>query len=309
MKSSACLFLFVMNCLYTSITCAQTETQGDEKSLAFLKSFRLDYIKKMTEQKPELLQTYYDDHIRLMTEFQKTVMGKSNVAAYHKAFSTRFEIKSYSREASEVIDLKSMVVEYGIFALKVALKSTGKEYELNGKYVNIWKRENSKLSLLTEGWNYNHPTDIGDQLRFTEVPTVDIALQAHSFINSNISFELAALNRLMEATISEHDQKIWTQFYADDAIVFTQRHPIQKGRKEIDAYYERHVKEMPVFEKLDVRNDRIDELGEYVIEYASHIAIVRSGDFSGVFTGKDLAIWKRQKNGSLKIFRHMGMYD
>jgi hypothetical protein len=66
---------------------------------------------------------------------------------------------------------------------------------------------------------------------------------------------------------------------------------------------------MPIFEKLDVRNDRIDDLGNYVIEYASHIAIIRSGDFSGVSTGKDLAIWRREPNGALKIFRHITMYD
>ena len=64
-----------------------------------------------------------------------------------------------------------------------------------------------------------------------------------------------------------------------------------------------------MFEKLDIRNDRVDDLNDFVIEYASHIAIVRNGDWSGVFTGKDLAIWRRTKNGSLKIFRHIAMYD
>jgi len=288
---------------------AQSGTRPDSKTTSYLDQFRSDYIKSMLEKKPEITSSYYDDNIRLMTEFQKTVIGKNNVFAYHKAFSSRFDIKLYTREQLEILDLGSMVVELGLFTLNVAIKSNPKEHNLKGKYITIWKREGGKLALLTEGWNYNHQVDIGDQLRFAEIPVVDVALQSHSPINSNISFELAALNRLMEATVSEHDQKIWAQFYSDDAMIYTQRHDIQKGRKAIDEYYEQHVKEMPVFEKLDVRNDRIDELGEYVIEYASHIAIVRSGDFSGVFTGKDLAIWRREKNGSLKIYRHMGMYD
>ena len=299
----------IIACFIINNVQAQSATKPDEKTSAFLKFFQSDYSKGKLDGKFENMQHYYADDIRLMTEFQKTVIGKDNVLHYHKAFAARFEVKSYTREQLEILDLGQRVAEFGFFTLNTIVKSTSKELQLKGKYITIWKRENGKLSLVTEGWNYNHQVDNGDQLRFTDVPVVDIALQAHSPINTNISFELAALNRLAEATISEHDAKIRARFYADDAIVFTQGHSIQKGRKAIDEYYEQHVKEMPVFEKLDIRNDRIDEAGEYVIEYASHIAIIRSGDFSGVFTGKDLAIWRREKNGSLKIFRHIGMYD
>jgi len=113
----------------------------------------------------------------------------------------------------------------------------------------------------------------------------------------------------MEVTITLHDPKIWAQFYADDGILFPNHRPFLDGRKAIDTHFEMHVKEIPVFEKLDIRNDRIDNLGEYVIEYASHIAVWRGGDYSGVGLGKDLRIWRREKDGSLKIFRHIGMYD
>jgi hypothetical protein len=46
-----------------------------------------------------------------------------------------------------------------------------------------------------------------------------------------------------------------------------------------------------------------------VIEYASHIAIIRDGEYSGVGTGKNIVIWRREKGGSLKIFRGIAMYD
>jgi ketosteroid isomerase-like protein len=301
--------LWVLMCIQVTLASAQTNTKADEKILAYLKQFRLAFIKSVLDKKSELLTGYYDDNVRLMVEFQKTMIGKENVLAYHQAFLSRLDSKSYTREELEILDLGAMVVEYGFFNLKATLKSSGKEYEIQGKYQNIWKKEKDKLLLITEGWNYNQRLDIGDQLRFSEVPVIDVALLAHSPIKNNISFELAALNRLVEATVSEHDANIWSQFYSDDAIIFAQYRSVQRGRKEIDEYYRQHVKELPVFEKLDVRNDRIDDLGNYVIEYASHIAIIRDGDFSGVFTGKDLAIWRREPNGSLKIFRHMAMYD
>jgi hypothetical protein len=85
--------------------------------------------------------------------------------------------------------------------------------------------------------------------------------------------------------------------------------PVVKGRKEIDAHLEEHAKHLPVFEKLDIRTDHIDDLGRYVIEYGTHIAIVRDGDWSGVATGKDLRVWRRDERGALRICRGVAMYD
>lgn len=302
--------LIVLNCIYVIRVFAQSNIKADDKTIAFLKKFRSDYIKSMLTKKPEMVHAYCAENIRLMPEFQKTVMGKNNAMTYYKAFSDRFEIQEYSRDELEIIDLGSRVVEFGMFSMKMKLRSTGKENELKGKYENIWeKAADGKLSLITEAWNYNHEVLITEHLIFEEVPTVNIALQAHLPVNSSISFELAAYNRLQEVVVTQHDAKMWSQFYTDDYMLFYSNAPIYKGRKEIDAFLEEHVKHLPVFEKLDIRNDHIDALGDYVIEYASHIAIIRNGDWSGVSTGKNTRIWRREKDGSLKIFRGVGMYD
>jgi len=110
---------------------------------------------------------------------------------------------------------------------------------------------------------------------------------------------VAAFNGLMEATVSQHDAKIWSQFYSDDGILFSKGNPLNEGRKAIDEY----------LEKLDIRNDEIDYLGTYVIEYASHVANWRYGESSGVNTGKNIRIWRRGPDGSLKMFRQIGSYD
>jgi len=301
---------FLIILFFKLITPPALAQSGTDATIAIrLKQFREDYVKSQLEKKPELMQPYYADDIRLMVEFQRTVFGKSNVMLYHKAFTNQFIIQSYKREELEILDLGSMIVEHGTFYLKAKLKSNQREVELKGKYQNIWSQKNNQWQLITEGWNYDHVIDFGDHLRFAEVPVVDIALQPHLPVNNSISFELAALNRLQEAVIAQHDSKIWSQFFTDDAILFSQRHTACKGRKAIDEYIEQHVKELPIFEKLDIRNDRIDDLGTYVIEYASHIATWRGGEYSGVGLGKDLRIWKREKNGALKIYRHIGMYD
>jgi ketosteroid isomerase-like protein len=288
----------------------QPSLSPKEKTKTYLDKFRIDYSSGMMNKDPGIISAYYANNIRLMPEFQKTIMGKSNAELYHKAFLSRFDIKKYSRDKIEILDLGTRVVELGSFTMNITLKSTNQQYELKGKYQNIWEKSgDGKLSLITEAWNYSHQVDIYEQLRFAEVPSVNIALEPHLPINSNISFELAALNRLLEVTITQHDAKTWSRFYTDDAMYIYSANPIYEGRKAVDEFLEKHTSGLPIFEKLDIRNDRIDDLGDFVIEYASHVANWKNGESSGVNTGKDIRIWKRGADCSLKIFRSMAMYD
>ncbi|MEQ9439376.1 MAG: nuclear transport factor 2 family protein [Cyclobacteriaceae bacterium] len=285
------------------------QPRADEATIAYLQKFRSAYARGMLDAQPELITAYYDEAVRLMPEFQKTVMGHAHASSYHQAFLTCFTVQNYDRTETEIIDLGTQVVEIGSFSMKVLEKTPEQQHALDGKYMTVWKKQGDTLTLLTEAWNYNHPLEIESHLKFTQVPTVDISFQAHLPIDTPLRFELAALNQLMEATVTQHDAHVWSQFYADDGMFLYSRNPVYQGRKALDDFFEVHAKESPIFEKLDIRNDRADDLGQYVIEYASHTAIIRNGDFSGVFTGKDLRIWRREPAGSLKIFRHIGMYD
>jgi ketosteroid isomerase-like protein len=296
-------------CMNAFIVFAQTITQADEKTIVYLNDFRSEYIKSKANKKSEWLLSYFADDLRLMPEFQKTIIGKNNALFYDSAFANRFEVKDYQRTQSEIIDLGTRVIEIGSFIEKLILKGTKQQESITGKYMDVWSRDSGKLLLITQAWNYNHSLPWEGQLKFDNISSVDVALQGHVPINNNVSFELAAFNRLMEDIVSEHDDKLWLQFYSDDGIFMYSRNPPTAGKKALKEFLEKHVKDLVIFEKLDIRNDRIDDLGNYVIEYASHIAIIRDGDFSGVFTGKDLAIWRREPNGSLKIFRHIAMYD
>jgi len=290
-------------------TFAQGNTP-DEKTSLFLKKFRTEYAQAFAEKMPGTIAAYYSDDVRLMPEYQKTVITKANVLLYLKAYIARFDIKEFLRQEIEIMDLGTRVVEFGLFTQKLSLKGKTEPIELKGKYCDIWQRTpEGKLSLITEAWNYSHPVKIGQDLVFPDVPSVNVAMQSHVAVNSPIALELLAYNRLLESVITEHNPKLWRMFYADDYMLFYSGHSVYKGRKEIDAYLEEHVKQLPVFEKLDIRTEKIDELDGYVIEYGSHIAIIRNGDWSGVGTGKDIRVWRREKNGTLRICRGVAMYD
>ena len=176
--------------------------------------------------------------------------------------------------------------------------------------MDIWEQMAGKpVSLITHVWNTDRYLDIASDLRFSNVPSVRIALEAHVPIKDNLSFELAALNKLHEVAITQGDDKVWSRFFADDAVLLANQHGIVQGRVAIDEYLSQHVRGPTVFEKLDIRNDAIDPAGRFIIEYASHVAHWRNGDSSGVNTGKNIRLWRREPDGSLKMICGIGTYD
>ena len=63
---------------------------------------------------------------------------------------------------------------------------------------------------MTQAWNYDQPLPWESEFQLDEVPSENVALQAHVPVKDNISFEITAINSLMENTISQHDGKIWS---------------------------------------------------------------------------------------------------
>jgi len=305
--SRVILGLLACICGYSAHT---QDTQADTQTLAFLKQFRSAYTRALVDDRPDAAAAFYSPGVRLMPEFQKMVMTKPNALLYLKAYGARFDIKDFVREQIEVMDLGKRVIEFGTFTQQLLPRASGVDYTLRGKYADIWERTaTGELMLITQAWNYSHKVDIAAQLTFPAVPAVTAAFLPRVPLTTNLAFELAAYGLLLESVITEHNATRWGMFYADDYMLLYSGHPVYRGRKEIDAYLEDHVKHLPVFEKLDIRNDRIDDLGRYVIVYASHVATVRDGDWSGVGTGKNFAIWRREPDGTLKICRGVATYD
>ena len=245
-----------------------------------------------------------------MPAYQWTVLGKRNVAAYYAAFVKRFQVREFRRKADGAADFGGRIGEYGTFEQTLVRRDSGAEHAVRGKYLDLWTRQpDGSLRLLTQVWNYEGQLAFGDELRFADVPAVVTAYRARVPVTAGISFELAALDELHGVVITQHDAARWSLFFSDDAVLMPNFSEIRRGRAEIDEFITAHTRELPIFEKLDIRNDRIDDLGAYVIEYASHVANWRNGDSSGVNTGKDLRIWRRETGGGLRMFWQVGNYD
>lgn len=277
---------------------------------AALRQYRENRTQGLLAGNPGPLAAQFSENIRLMPVTQPTVFGPNNAAAYHRAFLARFAVRDYTRTSAGQFDLGTRVVEIGRFTQKLTHKGTGEAFNLNGKYLDAWEKlPDGALRLVTAAWNYDTGLSNAEVMRFPDVPSIRTAFAPRAPINSQVSLELAALGLLHELAVVQHDAGLWSRFYADDAILLANNGGLHAGRKAVDDYIAAHCPQLPVFEKLDLRNDRIEELGDYVFEYASQVANWRHGDSSGVGTGKNLRIWRREPGHALKIILAIGSYD
>jgi ketosteroid isomerase-like protein len=282
---------------------------------ATLDDYREAQVRAYLAGKPEPLLIPLADTVRLMPGYQKTVLGKADAATYHRAFLRRFDVRAYERQAIEAVDLGARVIEIGRFTITLSEKTpaasgTAEPHTLAGKYMDIWEKDPAgKLALHTAGWNYDAMPRIADRLRFADVPSVHIALQPRAPVTGGVSLEIAALGKLQESAIIQRDGKTWALFYADDAIQLMNQGAVTSGREALDAYFRQHARALPVFEKLDIRADRIDDLGKYAIEYGSAVVTWKTDDYSGVSLGKNIIVWRRADSGTLQIWRAISMYD
>ncbi len=260
--------------------------------------------------KPEGAVRPLAETVRLMPAYQKTVNGKTDASTYYQAFLKRFAVRAYERSPIEVADLGARVMEIGRFTMTVAVRGSVETHTAAGKYMDLWEKSpGGALTLHTAAWNHDELPKIAEQLRFAEVPGVHLALQARVPLTTGIRLELAALQKLEETAIAQHDGKTWAMFYADDAIVLANQGTVVSGRKALDEYFERHARELPVFEKLDLRSHQFDDLGHYVVEYASGVVTWKRNEWSGVNLGKGILIWRRAAGGTPQIWRAISMYD
>jgi ketosteroid isomerase-like protein len=312
MKNLLCQLMLATSTL-TSLVVAASPRPDDALAREYRQSlddFRSTQVKAYLDGNPQGILHGLSDAVRLMPAYQKTVLGKTDAGTYYGAFLERFTVSAYERRPIETVDLGERVMENGRFSMTLATKGAQDTHTFTGKYMDLWKKSGpGKLLLDTAAWNHDEASTIAEQLRFAEVPSVHMALQARLPVRAGTSLQLAALGRLQESSIIEHDGKTWALFYADDAVLLANHGPVVAGRKALDEYTIAHASALPVFEKLDLRTDRIDDLGKYVVEYATGIAIWRANEHSGVSLGKNIRVWRRDDDGTLQIWRAISMYD
>lgn len=116
---------------------AYSAERVDRKTVQHLDSFRKSYSESWLNGSADLMAPYYADDIRLMPEFQQTVIGRENAIKYHRAFNDRFSVTSVKREEIETLDLGGQIAELGTFKQVLQVKTSGQIFEIEGTYLNL----------------------------------------------------------------------------------------------------------------------------------------------------------------------------
>ena len=250
--------------------------------------------------------SYYTDKTYLMGEYQKVLKGKSNLENYYQAFLKRFKVNSYEKQIVELLDLGNWMVETGTFEMNLTQKGTATTETYQGKYQNLWQREeNGEWKVFAEAWNYNHPIEDWSIFSFPELEVYDhLSVRLES-----VPIQVLAHNSYSEEIISNHDDKKWAQLYDEQGMLLYSHSPLYNGKSAISAHLKEHVKTLPTFNTLDIGNFFLSELDEYIIELGNHYVDWSLGENQGISTGKNIRIWKKHPNGSIKVFRQTAMYD
>ena len=275
-----------------------------------LDSYRVAQVRAYLEGNPQAMLAHLADSVRLMPGYQKTVLGKADATTYHQAFLKRFTVSAYDRQAIEAMDLGSRVMEIGRFTMTLAAKGSRPEaHTLAGKYMDLWEKTSTgKLCCIRRR---------GTTISFQRSPTSCVLRRCRRFTwrcsaRAGERRHQPRAGRAQQAAgiaIIQHDGKTWALFYADDAILLANHGAVVSGRKALDEYTVEHAKALPVFEKLDLRTDKIDDFGKYVVEYGTGVVNWRVDEYSGVNLGKNIRVWRRAENGALQIWRAISMYD
>jgi ketosteroid isomerase-like protein len=303
-------FSAAMACLLTIPSVCVAVPAASPELASKLEAMGAIRIQAILDGNAALLAAPCIGNTRLMTEGLPTVIGAANIDAYYRAFFARFSVRTYTRSDIQAWNLGPRVAAFGRFTIFLVPKAGGSGFSLNGKYLDLWDLDTSgDLRLAVIAWNYDSWLPNGDALRFDGIPSVRTAMQARAPLDNDLNVELAANGLLMQRALVEHDAALWTRNYADDAVLLPNNAQIALGHAAIAAFIEAHSRELPIFEELDLRNDRIDELGGYIYEFASHTANWRNGASSGVSTGKNLRIWRRDPDHALKMILQISAYD
>lgn len=286
------------------------ENSTNKKVSNQIKAFNELYKQSLFKKEFSNLLNFYSNNSISMPEYQVSLLNKESISHYYSLLTKRFSIQSFDRKIIELLDLNKRIIEIGTFDTKFHLIEKDTTINLKGNYLNIWERtENGNLKVLVESWNYSHDIKNREIFTFTQLGKSSWNDSFLKIDTSPIAFELAGLNELLSKTVSSHNPKLWSQFFTNDAKYIYSHTPIKEGINAITEHLTDHCKYLPKFDKLLIGNNKIELAKEYVIEYSSHYVEWSFGETKGVSTGKDIRIWKRLPDCSLKIYRQIAMYD
>lgn len=262
------------------------------------------------EKKVETIMSYFDKDAFCMPEFQSLMKSTASIKEYYTEILNRRQIISFQKKISETITLKNNIAEIGTFTTTY-ITTDGQKTTINGKYLNIWAVEkNDILKLKAESFGYFHSIDKPSN----HIVKISKELSNHKFPEPNqtdkdLSFQLLAMNTLMEKSVRTRNGNLRADFFTNDAIFMPFADSSKIGINSIRTHLIAYNSYPVSIDTISIYNEYFEDCQNYVIEYPRFYVKWHTSDNSGAGSGKGIRIWRREKDCSLKIYREIGIHD
>ncbi len=306
LHSILCLSLFLFG------SCTERKTGDTTPSNAIKQQLEeLSEIRTEAEKNDDLesLLVYYDENTISMPEYQPTLHGIDEIEVFYQEIFQRQNIKTFQRTADEIICLDNTIVEIGTFKKEYTDLKLDTVLLQNGKYWNIWKiQSDGSFKLKGETFGFFHPVEHPEALVVALTETQPDKTDVYS--NQKIPLELRAYNALNEKYVRMRDGALRSEFYTSDPKFMPFQEPTVTGIDEIKPYLIEYSSRGEVtIDSIAVYTYRYENFDDYILEYAKFKVKWIAPQRSGSAEGKGIRLWKRQNDGSLKIYRETGTHN
>lgn len=289
----------------------QMGSASADTTLSDLDTYRATYVRSMVREQAEQIITMYGPQSRVMPEYQETGIGPAAAEAYYAAYFDRFDVQSFEKTVVETMDFEKIIVEIGTFEIEQQERSTSKQHRWAGAYFDVWERDaRGQMTLVSQAWNYDEAYDRLRELAHFEVDQSTPAQRLPGIpIKDRRMYEVRALREMGRRTMMSGQPHLSPLIYADDAMYSPHDAPMMWGIGNIRSFLKDYSAFWPPFEFVDTSTDRIDFLGDHIVEHMSYNLRWIGEDQTGVSTGKGIRVWKRSDEGLLQSYRQISMHD
>lgn len=254
-----------------------------------------------------LISLYANDAV-LFPEFHPPVYGITAIEEYYRNRFAHARISQYSRTIRDSKQYGEHVVETGTLAYQFTVNDKS-PVKYDGSYLIVWKTDrHEQPRILFEIWG----SDKGIDRAATELPLEKrVRRKQEPKTSADPSVEQAIVSRTqeIEAAVKKRDGLTLAQLYTKDAIYIPYYSPMMDGIDMIRDYYVKHEDPNVAIDSVHIRLTGFLLVENIVITTGEYGVRWRAGEHTGKVTGKNLNIWRREKDGKYYLFRQMANHD
>ncbi|MGN6421517.1 MAG: YybH family protein [Pseudobacter sp.] len=268
----------------------------------------LQFARALEKEDVQAIIQYYAADATSMPEYHSTLYNVTAIASYYKRWLSATKDNRYQRSIYSIKIIDGYLLESGTFTHDFT--QTGHQpFHYSGKYIHVWRIDKKQaLTLVSEIWGSASwfdrssmplSSDTAAPVQIIPVKPAE-KLLADSIIDNNA--EVARL-------VKERNGPAFSAFYTDDAIYMPYYTPMVIGKDSIHSYYVKHEDPAVTIDDVQINISRILPAGDFTLVNGFYNVKWRAGGNSGLVTGKSINIWKREKDGKLRLYWQMTNHD